>query len=412
MAIFVLQIGLLVVLLSLSGFFSGSETALFSLKPYQIRKLSRRPSRRSIAVAELISDPMRLLVTILVGNTLVNVAASSVGTNVISHLVHKGVVGISVAAMSTLILIFGEIVPKTYAVHHPLTVSLRSSPMLSVAVGLASPLRAVATSLSSLAARARIPGAARPEHEHAHVAEAVATGHSEGVLDVFEREMLGGFLRLQRLSVQNIMTPRPEVFMIDSDTTVSDALRLVKSSGFSRVPVFEKGRRESIRGVLYVKDLLQKQYSESLRIIDIARTPVFIPESKSLVALLNDFASGSAHFAVVVDEYGSFSGIVTLDDIIEEIVGQQLTEKSKNAYVRKAKSTYEVSAKMELEYFNALLKSSLVDNLAETVGGFILNRLGRIPAEGEKFVFEGIRFRVISADARQIISLEVSKGRK
>ena len=396
----------------LSGLFSGSETALFSLKPYQIRKLEREPSHRSIGVASLLSDPVRLLVTILVGNTLVNVAASSVGTNIVGHIIERGIVGISVAVMSALILIFGEIVPKTYAASRPMAVSLRTSPVISAAVSLMSPLRRLFTWLSELAARASLPGIAKQAQEYAHVVEAVAEGHSEGILDTFEREVLGGFLKIAHQSVQNIMTPRTEVFMLDGATLLPAAIGLVKSAGFSRIPVFDTEKRDTIRGVLYVKDLLQKQYSGNLRLTDIARRPVFVPESKSLVDLLNEFVTGSAHFAVVVDEYGTFSGIVTLDDIIEEIVGWQLADRSKNKYMRKTKSTYQVSAKMELEYFNALLSCSLVDNMAETIGGYILNRVGRIPQTGEEFLFDGIRFSILDADSRQIKSIQAGKGKK
>jgi putative hemolysin len=404
-----LQIVLLGVLLLFSGLFSGSETALFSLKPYQIRKLERQPSRRSIGLAALLSDPVRLLVTILVGNTLVNVAASSLGTSIVAHVVHRGVVGISVASMSALILIFGEIVPKTYAVTRPFQVAMRTSGLISAAVSLMSPLRAFFSALSDLAERTRLPGEAVPDHGRAQVAEAVAEGHSEGVLETFERKMLAGFLKMEHQTVVNIMTPRTEVFMIDAGMEIADAVGPVKSSGFSRVPVFETDRRDSIKGVVYVKDLLHKQYSGSLKLSDIARRPVFVPESKALVDLLDEFAKGAAHFAVVVDEYGTFSGIVTLDDIIEEIVGEEQKARSKNIYRKKTRSTYEISARMEMEYFNALLGSALVDTSAETIGGFILNRVGRIPAAGEEFMFEGIRFKVKDGDARQIRVLEVEK---
>ena len=409
MTTLLIQIVLLGVLLVFSGLFSGSETALFSLKPFEIRKLERQPSRRSIYVASLLSDPVRLLVTILVGNTLVNVAASSLGTSIVSHMVHRGVVGISVAAMSILILIFGEIVPKTYAVTRPLKTAIATSELISLAVKVMSPLRASFTALSGLAAKTRLPGSAMPDHEHAHVAEAVAAGHSEGVLDSLERRMLGGFLRIEHQSVQNIMTPRTEVFMLDASTRLVDAVGPVKSAGFSRVPVFETMNRDNIKGVVYVKDLLHKQYSENLSLSDIARRPVFVPESKSLADLLSEFVKGAAHFSVVVDEYGSFSGIVTLDDIVEEIVGEELNMRSKNTYRKKTRSAYEVSARMELEYFNALMGSSLVDNNAETIGGFILNRTGRIPAVSEEFVFEGIRFGILKGDSRQIKLLRVRK---
>jgi putative hemolysin len=404
-----LQIVLLGVLLVFSGLFSGSETALFSLKPFQIRKLERQPSRRSISVHSLLSDPVRLLVTILVGNTLVNVAASSVGTNIVGHVMHRGVVGISVAVMSSLILVFGEIVPKTYAVNRPVKTALGTSRLISAAVRLMMPLRAFFTALSGLAARIRLPGAAMPDHELAHVAEAVAAGHSQGVLDSLERRMLAGFLKLEHESVQNIMTPRTEVFMLYAGTRLGDAVGLVKSAGYSRVPIFDRDRRDAIKGVVYVKDLLQKQYSMDLELSAIARQPVYVPESKALVDLLGEFVKGAAHFAVVVDEYGTFSGIVTLDDIIEEIVGEELNVRSKNTYRKRTRSTYEVSARMELEYFNALLGTSLSDKSAETIGGYILNRTERIPEQGEVLVLDGIRFKILEADARQIKTLQIGK---
>jgi putative hemolysin len=404
-----LQIVLLGVLLVFSGLFSGSETALFSLKPFQIRKLERQPSRRSISVHSLLSDPVRLLVTILVGNTLVNVAASSVGTNIVGHVMHRGVVGISVAVMSSLILVFGEIVPNTYAVNRPVKTALGTSRLISAAVRLMMPLRAFFTALSGLAARIRLPGAAMPDHELAHVAEAVAAGHSQGVLDSLERRMLAGFLKLEHESVQNIMTPRTEVFMLYAGTRLGDAVGLVKSAGYSRVPIFDRDRRDAIKGVVYVKDLLQKQYSMDLELSAIARQPVYVPESKALVDLLGEFVKGAAHFAVVVDEYGTFSGIVTLDDIIEEIVGEELNVRSKNTYRKRTRSTYEVSARMELEYFNALLGTSLSDKSAETIGGYILNRTERIPEQGEVLVLDGIRFKILEADARQIKTLQIGK---
>jgi CBS domain containing-hemolysin-like protein len=248
-----------------------------------------------------------------------------------------------------------------------------------------------------------------PDHEHAHVVEAVSAGHTEGVLDGLERRMLAGFLKIEHQSVQNIMTPRTEVFMVDAGTRVADAVGPFKSAGFSRVPVFETENRDNIKGVVYVKDLLHKQYSENLSLSDIARRPVFVPESKSLADLLSEFVKGAAHFAVVVDEYGCFCGIVTLDDIVEEIVGEELDARSKNTYRKKTRSAYEVSARMELEYFNALMGSSLVDNNAETVGGFIINRVGRIPATGDEFIFEGIGFKILEADSRQIKLLRVRK---
>jgi putative hemolysin len=412
--IIILQIVLLFVLLLLSSVFSGSETALYSLKSHQIRKLQRRPSRTSIMVTSLLKDPYHLLVTILVGNTLVNVAASSVGTDVVGHFVQEGVVGISVVIMTVLILIFGEVVPKTVAVNNPVGVSLRTARIISRAVRVFSPLRGGLEAVTSLAGRMGVGRATGRTHRYDdHVAEAIAVGHSEGILDRFEGEVLGGIFRIMHLSVLNIMTPRTEVFMLGSNATVGDALGRVGASGFSRIPIYDEEDRDSIRGVLYAKDLLQRQYSSDLRVGEIARKPVFVPEPKALVDLLREFVSGAAHFAVVIDEYGSFTGIVTLDDILEEIVGLEGDRHlEKHYHRRKGRTIWEISGRMELEYFNALVGASIPAEHVETVAGFVIDRMGEIPAVGEEMRFANLRFKVLGADNRRITRLEVERLKK
>jgi putative hemolysin len=409
-----LQTALLVLLLFLSSVFSGSETALFSLKPYQVRKLQRRPSKGSIMVGTLLKDPYHLLVTVLIGNTLVNVAAASIGTSVVSRFFEQGVVGISVAVMTVLILIFGEIVPKTIAVSHPLKVSLATAPSISLAVRLLAPVKGILEALIRLFLKGgplRHPGLTGPAHEH--VAEAIAVGHSEGALDKVEMEVLGGILRLMHLSVQNIMTPRTEVFMLSSDVTVEDAVNLVRSSGYSRIPVFDADKRDDITGILYVKDLLTSRVSTDTRIGGVARVPLFVPESKCLVDLLDEFVSGAAHFAVSIDEYGTFTGIVTLDDILGEVVGRDGSRHpEKHRYRRRSRSRWEISGRMEIEYFNALVGATISDAHAETMAGFIIDRMGKIPDPGEELLVGSMRLRVLAADSRRIKRIEIEKLRK
>ena len=414
MNVVALQTALLVLLLFLSSVFSGSETALFSLKPYQVRKLQTRPSKGSIMVGSLLKDPYHLLVTILIGNTLVNVAAASIGTSVVGRFFEQGVVGISVAVMTLLILIFGEIVPKTIAVSHPLRVSLTTAPSISFVVRLLTPVKGILESLVRLFLKRGPmghPGLAGPAHEH--VAEAIAVGHSEGVLDKVEMEVLGGILRLMHLSVQNIMTPRTEVFMLSSDVAVKDAVGLARSSGYSRIPVFEEDKRDSIAGILYVKDLLNSRLDGETAIGRIARAPLFVPESKSLVDLLDEFVSGAVHFAVSIDEYGTFTGIVTLDDILGEIVGRDAGGRpERHRYRRRSRSRWEIPGRMEIEYFNALVGVTISDAHAETVAGFIIDGLGKIPDPGEELIAGSLRFRVLDADGRRIKRIEIEKLRK
>ena len=414
MAIVALQIVLVVLLLFFSAVFSGSETALFSVKTYQVRKLQRHPSRNSIRVVSLLKEPYHLLVAILVGNTLVNVAASSIGTSIVGHFFHQGIVGISVALMSILILIFGEIVPKTYAVNNPVKVSLRYSPVISSAVRAFSPTRGILEGLIRLITR---PGSTVVAHgkvpTDAHIAEAIAVGHSEGILDRFEREVLSGLFKIMHLSVQNIMTPRTEVYMLSSGLSVDQAIGTVKSSGYSRIPVFDSQTRDNVVGILYAKDLLHRQYDRGLTLADLARKPFFVPESKPLVDLLREFVSGAAHFATVIDEYGSFTGVVTLDDILGEVMGRGGGKQlDRYEYKKRSRSRWEVSGRMEIEYFNGLIGSTVTDPHAETVAGLILNRIGRIPAIGEELVIGNLRFRILDGDARRLKRIAVEKMKR
>lgn len=409
-----IQIVLLAVLLFFSAVFSSSETALFSLKSYQVRRLQSRPTRRSLTVGSLLKDPYHLLVTILIGNTLVNVAASSVGTTVIGRFFEQGVVGISVVVMTLLILIFGEIVPKTFAVSNPPSVSLATAPIIAVAVRLFAPLKVLLEAVIRSVVRKWAGQAASGEvHFGEHVAEAIALGHSEGVLDRSEREMLGGIFRLTHLSVQNIMTPRTEVLMLSSDVGLGDAVPMVRSAGYSRIPLFDPQKRDNIVGILYSKDLLHNQEKIELSLADISREPVFVPESKSLLDLLSEFVSGAAHFAVAIDEHGSFTGIVTLDDILSEIIGRDVARNpEKCRYRRLSRHSWEVSGRMEIEYFNVLVGVSLSDPGAETIAGLVINRMGMIPSVGDQIVIDNLRIRILSADNRRIALLRVEKVKK
>ena len=407
------QIAILLLLLWFSSVFSGSETALFSLKPYHIRELQRKPTRRSLIVGSLLTEPYHLLIAILIGNTLVNVAASSLGTNLVSGYVEHGAISMSVLVMTALILLFGEIIPKTLAVNDPKRTALANAAIIAGALKIFLPFRVMLDGVIKLVLRV-VSARAKSQvaQKHAHIAEAIATGRTEGILDKTETDMLAGIVRLMNLSVQNIMTPRTEVFMLSSGVSVGEAIGIVRSCNYSRIPVFDQESRDRIVGILYAKDLLRKDIDANQTIGEISREPLFVPESKPLIDLLQEFVSGKAHFAVVIDEYGSFSGIVTLDDILAEVIGRNIVaHEERYRFRRRARNLWEVSGRMEIEYLNALIGASITNPKSETVGGYILNHLGRIPEIGEEVVIGNLGFRVVDADKRRIITVEVQKRR-
>ncbi len=414
MTLVAFEILLVCVLLALSFFFSGSETALFSLRTHEVRRLEKHPSPRSIRVVALLKDPHRLLVAVLVGNTLVNVAASSLGTNIVSHYFREDEVAISVVLMSVLILIFGEVTPKTYALNKPLRLSLALSPLISFVVRIFGPLKEALEFFLKLTMRPNLLGlGGRMATSGEHVSDAIALGSSQGVVDKFEAEVLRGLFKVMHLSVQNVMTPRTEVFMLSSDLPLGDATSILKSSGFSRVPVFSPENRDNIVGVLYIKDILYRGHSRETKIGEIARKPLFVPESKSVVDLMREFAEGVAHFAVVIDEYGTFTGIVTIDDILAEITGRGAgRQPEKYTYRKRSRSGWEISGRMEIDYFNALVGAAVPDDEAETVAGFIIARMGKIPSPGEELTAGNVRFRILDADKTRVKKVLVEKQRR
>jgi CBS domain containing-hemolysin-like protein len=408
------EIALLCLLLAASAFFSSSETAVFSLRPHELRKLEKHPSPRSLAVVRLLGDPNRFLVAVLVGNTLANVAASSLGTRLVSRHLETNAVVASVALMTVLILVVGEVVPKTYALNNPVKVSVTFSRLLAIVLAVLGPLKRPMEAFLALAVRPKLvrsDAAGAPSGEH--VAEAVSLGRSRGVVDTFDSEVLQGLFKLMHLSVQNIMTPRTEVFMLDSNLTLAGAITAIKASGFSRVPLFSSGSRDDIVGVLYVKDVLYGHYGGDVGLGQIARKPVFVPETKPVVDLMREFAGGAAHFAVVIDEYGCFTGIVTIDDILAEITLRgPSSQGAMHSYVKRSRSAWEVSGRMELQYLSALTGVPLADVGPQTVGGLVTQRLGKIPSRGEEVILAGLRFTVIEADARRVTKVLVARVRK
>lgn len=401
---------LLLVLLWLSSLFSSSETAYLSLKPQQVRGMKAKHSKKSIKVARVISNPQRFLISILIGNTLVNVAASSVGTNIIRNLASRPVITISVVAMAGLILTFGEIIPKVVAVNKPQFIALGNIGAIEIAMRAISPLRAVLEKITSAMVGMVFGKDVASVSKGKEIGEAILISQEEGVLDRSEAEMLAGMLRLRSLTAGNIMTPRTDVFMLSASLRISDAIALVKSSNFSRVPIFKDERRDHIVGIVYTKDLLRNDIDQEADLASIARKPLFVPESKNLVSLMQDFMSNKVHIAIVVDEHGSMAGLVTFDDILSEITGRDMNQyMMQHHFKRLGRSEWEVSARMELECFNELTGLPLVDSNAETVAGYVLNRLGRIPKTGETIEVGNLGFKVVDADSRRLITLRVKR---
>jgi putative hemolysin len=409
----ILKISLLLLLLCLSGFFSGSETALFSLGYGKLRKFRKSKTPRKRLIARMMADPARILATILLGNTFVNIAASSLGQNIISRFFpgDKAVI-ISTLALTALILVFGEVTPKTIAVQRSEKFSSLVVTPLNVFSTMISPVRRLLRRtnellLALLGVRTIGKGHELSEEE---LRTLVDIGFSEGVVNRLEREIIHRVFSLGDKTVRQVMTPRGQVVSLSVDLPPQDALEFLKARRYSRAPVYE-GEEDHIMGLVHIKDFVQMSTAKSLR--DLIRPVQFVPETRRIDTLLEEFKTGRHHAAVAIDEYGVFCGFVTMDDLLEEIVGEAFSAvPRKDVFRRIGVNTALVKGIMEIEMFNRKMGTHLADSEAQSIGGYVINRLGRIPETKERLRIGNLQFEIAKAQPNRIVRMLVKKTPK
>ena len=367
----------------------------------------------------MLAEPRRLLVAILVGNTLVNIGAASMATAVAIRLFEAGGSHQSVQqgmlwatlVMTALILFFGEIAPKSFAIENADRLAQIAAGPLGIFTRVIGP---VGTALEKLASRVIAvfspPELAVPVLSSRELARAIEVGHYQGVVDAFEREVIGNILDLGVRSVGDVMTPRVDVESIDLRAPAGEWPRRFSQTGFSRLPLVF-GDLDHIEGILYAKDVLSVQLlgAAPADLKALAREPYFVPESMKTLELLQELRSRQLHFAVVLDEYGSVSGVVTMEDVLEEIVGDIADSRDQEEAPFKllGRGVAVVFAGWELEEFAEVTGMALIDPHAETVGGWVTNRLGRIPRAGESLRIPPFRVHVLSARPNRVLWLRV-----
>ncbi|GAB4334794.1 MAG: hemolysin family protein [Calditrichia bacterium] len=405
-------------LLFLSAFFSGSETAFFSLPASTLDRYKNSDLANELRVSRLMSTPRQLLITILIGNTMVNIAIASLAVVLTTrlsenlHLSHNLVVFLDVVAVTFVILIVSEILPKVTAVRNAERFSRFASLPLSLFFYLLYPITYALTSFTKFFQK-RLgfteDKALLSEEELKTLAD---VGEEKGTLQKDEREMIHSIFEFSETTVKEIMVPRTDMVLVDTETTLTQLMELVKTKLHSRIPVY-KGRIENIIGILYVKDLIpfiSKRKREKLNLEKLARPAYFVPEQKKIDELLREFQDEHIHMALVVDEYGGISGLVTLEDIIEEIVGEIQDEYDKEAplYKQLDENTFQIDGKMSLEEINEELALNLPEEEGiETISGFILNLLGSLPKENEVVRWKNYRLTVEKINKNRILKVRL-----
>jgi Mg2+/Co2+ transporter CorB len=408
-----LTVGLLIVA---SAFFSSAETALTAASDARMRQLANKGNKRAKIVEKLRADREGLIGSILIGNNAVNVLGSALATSFAIALFGEGGLVWATIGMTVLLVVFAEVMPKTYAFTYADSYALRIAPVLQIVVRALSPL---SVGIRLLATQIIRPNPDAHENREEELRGLIELQGNDGNADDRERKaMLSSILDLNEISVEAIMTHRGTVSMINADDQVEDILRYVLNSPHTRHPVFS-GKSDNIVGVLHVKDLLRAVgEAESGMILpetvqNIASDAYFIPETTLLFDQLQAFRSRREHFAVVVDEYGDFRGIVTLEDILEEIVGDIDDEHDIDlaGLTPQADGSWLVDGNVTIRDLNRTLGWQLPDEDASTVAGLVLFESRTIPNPGQEFRFHDIRFRIVKRKGNSLKTIRVTKAK-
>lgn len=404
---------LLFLFLVLSAFFSSSETAFLSSSPYRLNYLAKKGSRRARLVFDMLQRVDRLLTTILIGNTLVNTAAASVATFIfVSFLPDKNQAVLYATLVTTvLILVFSEITPKTYAAYNPVRLSLLFVQPLRIFIILFYPFIKVFTFLIGLifpSFRKR-PGLSRSISE-----EEIKAVLSVGVKGMSSRrkKMISGILDIGSRPVRDIMVPRPQVKAFADDATVDRVLSIIHSAEFSRFPVYRE-TLDNILGLIHTKDIIPYLVDgKKFEMSEILRKPIFVPEAAPVENVLLQMQEAAQHMAFVVDEFGNMEGIVTLEDIIEEIVGEiqdEYDREQEDKVLRISDFEFCVQGDTPVKDVNQRLSLPIQETGAyTTIAGFFLKEFGKIPKKGDSLDYKNIKFVVDKMAKRRISRIRIS----
>jgi len=405
----------IVVLMALSAFFSSSEIAMFSLAMHRVDALIEDNVPNADRLKHLKSDPHRLLVTILVGNNLVNIAMSSIATGLLGYYMSRGQSVIAATfGVTALVLLFGESAPKSYAVENTESWALRISRPLQYSEYLLLPLVVTFDRLTRLVNRVT-GGRSAIETSYvtrSEIQDMIKTGEREGVIEEDEREMLQRIFRFNNTIAKEVMTPRLDMVAVEKDASIEEAIETCTQAGHERIPVYEGGL-DNVIGVVSLEDLVREYlYGEGngLELQDLIEPTLHVPESKNVDELLQEMQDERVQLVVVIDEFGTTEGLITTEDITEEIVGEILEGEEELPLNFVDDDTIVARGEVNIDEVNEALDIELPEGEEfETIAGFIFNRAGRLVEQGEVFSFENVELRVEQVENTRIMKARVTK---
>ncbi|MFA4861094.1 hemolysin family protein [Methanoregula sp.] len=407
-----LEIFLFILCVLLSAFFSSSEVALMSMTRAKVRTLDNENRVGSHALLALKEHPEHFLITILIGNTIVNIAAAAIATAIAIQMFGDIGVGIATGVVTIILLVFGEIGPKIYATRAPDTFALTIAPVVLFLSKICSPIIWLVERVSPTLGIGK--DTAEPTVTEEEIKEWIDVGKEEGTIEQGEQDMLYSVLEFGDTTAREIMTPRVDVIVMEDSITFEEAIRTFNETGFSRIPVYHD-QIDNITGIINVKDVFSAMVShrKDSTVKEVMYDPTFVPDTKKIDDLLKELQVHRVQMAIVVDEYSSFVGIVTVEDILEELVGDILDEYDKDEpeVQELAPGVIVVDAKMWVEDVNERRGLSLpTDDSYETVGGLVIDRLGHLPLHpGEKVEIDDgkITLVVLQMHGRRIVKVKI-----
>lgn len=402
----VMQLVIVVILIGLSAFFSSAETAFTTVSKIRIRSLCEEGNKRAKKVNKIIEDSGKMLSAILIGNNIVNIGASSLATTLAINIWGSYATGIVTGVLTLIVLIFGEITPKTLATIHAEKIALAYSSIIYGLMWVLTPVIFVVNKLAlGVLAIFRVdPSKKTNTITETELRTIVDVGHEEGVIESDERKMINNVFDFGDSLAKDIMIPRIDMVCIGKDDSYEDILSVFKKEKYTRIPVYEDSQ-DNVIGILNVKDLLLSDNTSEFNVADIMREPYFTYEYKKTSELLDEMKKTSNNISIVLDEYGATAGLITLEDILEEIVGEIRDEydSDEEDSIRKIKDNeYLIDGIMKLDDINEALDTELESEDYDSLGGLVIEMLDHLPVKGESVEYKNYRLVVEKLDKNRI----------
>ncbi len=407
----VIQLLVLVVLLALSAFFSSSETALTTVNKIRIRTLAEAGDSRAIILLKVIEEQGKMLSAILIGNNIVNLTASSLMTTLTINLFGSKAVGLATGILTLLILVFGEITPKTLSTISAETIALKDAKIIYSLMLVLTPVIYVVNQLSlAVLLLMRVdPNAKRDTITEDELRTIVEVSHEEGVIETEEKKMINNVFDFGESVAKDVMVPRIDMTMADVNASYDELIDIFREEKYTRIPVYEENT-DNVIGIVNMKDLLLIDNREHFHIRDYLREPLYTYEYKKTAELMVEMRQTFNNIVIVLDEYGATAGLITLEDMLEEIVGEirdEYDEDEEDSLIETAPGQYSVEAAMKLDDLNDRLGLELESEDYDSVGGLVIGLLDHLPDAGEEVIDNGIQFIVEKVDKNRIDRIKI-----